>query len=231
MTGPPHVHSASSTALSSKVNRFTEIKTGASPLRRATVLQVMVLRAIVVLLCCVPTAAWAAQPLATDLKGDPVNRLAAAGARAVVLFFAASDCPISNRYIPEIERLDRAYSPDGVRFWWVYPNPTDTQGVVRSHDAQFDIQGNIALDTEQRLTHMAHATITPEVAIFVPSGDQLREVYRGRIDNRYLSLGQERPQATRHDLEDAIRAVLAGKPVPEPGGPPVGCSIVPRSLP
>ena len=42
----------------------------------------------------------------------------------------------------------------------------------------------------------------------------------GRIDNRYLSLGTERPQATHHDLEEAIRAVLAGKLVPQPGGPP-----------
>jgi len=27
-------------------------------------------------------------------------------------------------------------------------------------------------------------------------------------------------------LEAAIVAALAGKPVPQPGGPPVGCSIV-----
>jgi hypothetical protein len=62
--------------------------------------------------------------------------------------------------------------------------------------------------------------------VFVLQGGELREVYRGRIDDRYLSLGTERPQAMHHDLEDAIRAVLANKPVPQPGGPAVGCSIV-----
>jgi len=191
----------------------------------------MLLRAIAVVLCCVPMVASAAQPLAENLDGAPVIRLDSPGTRAVVLFFAASDCPISNRYIPEIERLDRAYFSEGVRFWWVYPNPADTREVVQRHDAQFDIAGDIALDTQQHLTRMAGATITPEAAVFVPTGDQLREVYRGRIDNRYLSLGSERPRATRHDLEDALRAVIAGKPVPRPGGPPVGCSIVPRSLP
>jgi hypothetical protein len=166
-------------------------------------------------------------PLATDLNGHPVERLAPAGARAVVLFFAASDCPVSNRYIPEIQRLAAEFGSRGVRFWFVYPNPGDDAEVIRAHDAEYSIAGNTAIDSKQNLVRMAHATTTPEVAILVPAGADLREVYRGRIDDRYAALGRERPQATRHDLEKAIRAVLGGKPVPQPGGPPVGCSIVP----
>lgn len=184
-------------------------------------------------LLCFPLVAFAAQPFGTDLQGQPVDRLAPSGSKAVVLFFAASDCPISNRYIPEIERLQRAYSPHGIRFLWVYPNPTDTAAVVRAHDRQFDIAADTIsdtiLDTSQRLTALAHATITPEVAILVPAASGWREVYRGRIDDRYISLGQERPHAMKHDLELAIRAVVANQHVPPPGGPTVGCSIVPRN--
>jgi hypothetical protein len=157
--------------------------------------------------------------LAVDLNGRPVTELAPPGARAVVLFFAASDCPVSNRYIPEIERL-------GVKVWFVYPNPGDNPNVVRAHDREYSITASTALDNTQSLTRMAQVTTTPEAAVFVPRNGALREVYRGRIDDRYLSLGTERPQATHHDLEEAIRAVLAGKLVPQPGGPPVGCSIV-----
>ncbi|MFZ0691476.1 MAG: redoxin domain-containing protein [Acidobacteriaceae bacterium] len=197
---------------------------------RATVAK-MALRAWIVLLICGSTSAFAAQPFGVDLAGRPVDRLAPPGARAIVLFFAASDCPICNRYIPEMQRLDREFAPAGVRFWWVYPNPEDTAEVVRRHQQQFDIRGDTVLDTEQRLTTMAHATITPEVAVFVPGKDTLREVYRGRIDDRYLSLGQERPSADKHELEIALRALTANRPVPAPGGPPVGCSIVPRSEP
>lgn len=175
--------------------------------------------------------AWAAQPLGWSLSGHPIDQLAPGGTRAVVLFFAASDCPIANRYIPEIERLTSLFSPEGVRFWWVYPNPADTAAVIRRHDQQFAIGGQPLLDTEQRLTRLAHATITPEAAVFVPAGSSLREVYRGRIDDRYRSLGQERPTATRHDLERAIHAVLTHHAVPGPGGPAVGCSIVPRDEP
>ncbi len=188
-------------------------------------------RAIALLFCCVSLAAWAAPPFGTDLGGHPVDQIAPAGAKAIVLFFAASDCPICNRYIPEMERLDREFAQDGVRFVWVYPNPEDTATVVRSHDLQFDIHADTVLDTDQRLTRMAHATVTPEVAIFVPAGTGLREVYKGRIDDRYLAIGQERPRAMRHDLEVAIRAALANRPVPGPRGPAVGCSIVPLDAP
>jgi hypothetical protein len=69
--------------------------------------------------------------------------------------------------------------------------------------------------------------MTPEVAVFVPASSELREVYLGRVDDRYIALGQERAAATKHDLADAIRAVLNHQPILKPGGPPVGCAIVP----
>lgn len=175
--------------------------------------------------------ARAAEPFGTDLNGHPIEQIAPSGTKVVVLFFVASDCPISNRYIPEIERLDREFAPQGVHFWWVYPNPGDTAAVVRSHDEQFDIHADVVLDTEQRLVLMARAKMTPEIAVFISNSAGLREAYLGRIDNRYLALGQERPAATKHDLEMAIRAVLSNHPVPKPGGPAVGCSIVPRNAP
>lgn len=180
------------------------------------------------LLLALAMSAGLTGPLAVDLNGHPVTDLAPRGARAVVLFFAASDCPISNRYIPEVLRIATQFEPRGVRVWFVYPNPGDDAKVVRAHDLEFAITAKTALDTSQNLTRMAHVTITPEVAVFVPQGTSLHEVYRGRIDDRYLALGAERPQAMHHDLEEAIRAVLAGKPVPQPAGPPIGCSIVTR---
>lgn len=160
------------------------------------------------------------------MQGHPIRELAGAGTRAVVLIFAATDCPISNRYVPEIARLNHEFSNQGVRFWWVFPNPADTASVVARHDHDFSISENALLDSKQTLVHMAHATVTPEAALFMVEGGGLREVYKGRIDDRYISLGQEKPQAQHHELEDAIADALASKPVPPPGGSPVGCSIV-----
>src|ERR1700678_1692671 len=116
-------------------------------------------------------------PLAIDVNRHPVTDLAPPGVRAVVLFFAASDCPISNRYIPDVQRLAAVYGPRGVRVWFVYPNPGDDAGVIRAHNAQYAITANTALDTSQNLVRMAHATTTPEAAILLPQRGQLHEVY------------------------------------------------------
>ena len=169
--------------------------------------------------------AFAGAPLdfGVDLRGNPIRELAGPGVRVVVLIFAATDCPISNRYVPEIARLNKEFSSQGVRFWWVFPNLSDNADVVSQHNKDFAIHENSLLDISQATTHRANATITPEAAIFTAD---MREVYHGRIDDRYLGIGQERPQASRHDLELAISAALAGKPVPQPGGPSIGCSIV-----
>jgi hypothetical protein len=158
-----------------------------------------------------------------DINGKPISDLAGPGVRVVVLVFAASDCPISNRYIPEIARLSNEFSPQGVRFWWVFPNSADTAQIISQHNRDFGIHEDAVLDFNQTMVRRANVTTTPEVAVFT-SG--MREVYHGRIDDRYVSLGHERPQPQHRDLEMAITAALSGKPVPLPGGPPVGCSIV-----
>ena len=164
---------------------------------------------------------------AIDVQGHEVEQLAPAGTRVVVLIFAATDCPISNRYVPEIARLDRELTARGVAFWWVFPNPGDTLAAVQKHTHDFSITTPTLVDSGQALTRMAHAAVTPEAAVFDVKDGKLNEIYHGRIDDRYIAFGQERPQAIRHDLEEAIQAALAGLPIPQSHGGPIGCSIIP----
>jgi len=151
-----------------------------------------------------------------DSGKNAVEQLASANARVIVLIFAATDCPISNRYIPEIARLDHELAAQG-----------DTLAMVQKHAHEFSIATPTLIDFHQELTRMSHAAVTPEAAIFTVKDGSLNEVYRGRIDDRYIAFGQERPQAMHHDLEEAIKAALAGRAIPKPSGGPVGCSIIP----
>jgi hypothetical protein len=64
-------------------------------------------------------------------------------------------------------------------------------------------------------------TVTPEAAVYAAG----RIVYHGRIDDRYVELGLERPAATVHDLDEALGAVLAGRPIARSATPAVGCYI------
>jgi hypothetical protein len=50
-------------------------------------------------------------------------------------------------------------------------------------------------------------------------------LYRGRIDDRYITFGKDRPQPTVRDLERSLDALIAGKPVPVAQTQAIGCII------
>jgi hypothetical protein len=152
---------------------------------------------------------------------DPFS--APAGIKAIVFLFTSTDCPISNRFAPEVHRLATAYAPQGVLFRLVYVNPAEDATAIREHMAAFAYAGatEAIRDSKHALAKFVGATITPEAVVYAGG----RVAYRGRIDDRYVDLGLERPAATTHDLAEALAAVLAGKPVPHPTTQAVGCYI------
>lgn len=158
------------------------------------------------------------------LTGASVDALQAPpGTKAIVFLFTSTDCPISNRYAPEVQRVVDEFAAKGVAFRLVYPNPADDAASIREHMKAFAYRASMEplRDPLHTLVKFAHATVTPEAAV-VANG---RVVYHGRIDDRFVDLGVERPQATQHDLFDALAAVLAGKPVAHNATQAVGCFI------
>lgn len=162
--------------------------------------------------------------LVQALSGAPIDALQApAGTKAIVFLFTSTDCPISNRYAPEVHRLAESFGSQGVVFRLVYPNRAEDAAAIREHMAAYSYEGIVEAvrDPTLALVKFVGATVTPEVAI-VAGG---HVVYRGRIDDRYVDLGRERPAPTRRDLFDALTAIVAGKPVPRPKTQAVGCYI------
>src|SRR5258707_2531879 len=151
--------------------------------------------------------------LVQSLTGAPLDALQApAGTKAIVFLFTSTDCPISNRYAPEVRRIAEAFGPKGFVVRIVYPNPSEDAKAIREHMAAYSYAGvaEAVRDPKLALVKFAGATVTPE-AVVVSGG---KVVYRGRIHDRYVDLGRERPAPTTRDLFDALTAVLAGKPVP-----------------
>lgn len=141
---------------------------------------------------------------------------------ASVLIFISADCPVSNRYAPEIQRLYREFAPKGFRFTLVYPNPSDDIAVIERHTREYALPSIVERDPGHALVKKAQATVTPEAVVF---DNKDRVIYRGRIDDRFVELGRERPAATKHDLRNALNAVLAGRRVDPAKTQAVGCFI------
>ena len=185
-------------------------------------------RAAILAVTAVASLHQTTAPAQTSQRGTNTNpsSLATRDTRAVVLYFVASDCPVSNRTLPEMLRVEHKFATQHVRFLFVYPNTTETPETIRAHRAAYSLTERFLTDPHEAYAKLAAANTTPEAAVLVQQGNTLKPVYTGRIDDRYLSLGTERPGATHHDLEDAITAVLAKRPVSPPGGPPVGCAFM-----
>jgi len=157
--------------------------------------------------------------LPLDLAGNAVDPFTG-GNRLTVLIFVRTDCPLSNRYAPEIQRLASTFASRGVNFWLVYPDKAETAANIRDHVAAYGYALPALRDTHHFLVRKAEVAVTPESAVF--RGDKL--LYHGRIDNRVQDFGQTRVVVTTHDLQDTISAALQNKPVPR-ATEAVGCYI------
>lgn len=157
----------------------------------------------------------------TDLAGHPVDPFAA-DATATVLVFVATDCPVSNRYAPELRRIYERFAPKGVVFRLVYPSVEESAAQIRDHVREFGFPFTALRDPSHSLVARARAKVTPEGAVFTRAGEL---AYHGRIDDRQVDFGVARPEPTHRDLEDAIEAVLAGHRPSETVAPAIGCAI------
>jgi hypothetical protein len=160
------------------------------------------------------------------LDGQPIDPFnLAPSVRATVFVFTRTDCPIANRFAPTLEQLRREFEPRGVRFWLVFIDPAEPAPAIRAHLTEYDQHAAALRDPRHTLVALSGATITPEAAVYLSAEGPPRLVYRGRIDDRFVDFGLARPQPTKHDLQEALETLLAGRAVMPQTTPAVGCVI------
>jgi hypothetical protein len=157
-----------------------------------------------------------------DVNGHAQHPFDLHDQKAVVLIFVGTECPISNSYSPEINRIVADYSRRGFDFYMVYSDPTVSAADAKKHAEAFGYKCPALLDQQQVLKKLAGATATPQAVVMTAAGDTL---YSGRIDNWYEDFGKQRYSATVHDLRDALEAIAVGKKVAVRVTKVVGCPI------
>jgi hypothetical protein len=178
------------------------------------------------LFLCLAVSLWVAAAEAgpdlvfRDLDGTPRCPTDPAEKLASVLVFFWQDCPISNGYAPELNRIAGSHSK--FAFYIVQVDPDLTPVAAKEHARQYDLCVPVLLDPEHQLVKLTKATVTPEAVVLGKGGQVL---YRGRIDDNYTALGMKRLAARKHDLAEALAAIAAGRPVKEKETQAVGCLI------
>jgi hypothetical protein len=144
------------------------------------------------------------------------------GQARLVVFFC-NHCPYAKAVEDRLIALQHELGPRGLSTVLICANdPTeyveDAPEALRARAEEKHYPFPSLVDEDQQVARAFDAACTPDPYLFDGTG---RLVYRGRIDDNW-----KRPAAvTRHELKEAIEAILAGRPVSSTQHPSLGCSI------
>lgn len=155
-----------------------------------------------------------------DLSGQTRHFGETPATKAVVFIFLGPECPISQRYVPKLNRLAAAQDTNAVEFFGVIAGQSMTRTQAIAFVKEYAITFPVLFDDGLALARWLRPTHMPEAFVLKPDGDV---VYHGRIDDWYQSPGKPRAAPQHHELRDALTAVMAGKSPPRIFAQPVGC--------
>lgn len=161
-----------------------------------------------------------------DLPGVDGKRYSLASfsdRKAVVVFFSCNHCPYVKAWEDRLVAIQRDYAAKGATLVAInanddraFPEDSFEKMVERAKEKGFNFP--YLSDESQNIARAYGAHFTPEVFLFDP--DRVLR-YHGRVDDNH----EDASGVTSHDLRNALEAVLAGKPVPNPETPAKGCTI------
>lgn len=146
--------------------------------------------------------------------------------KGVIIIFDCNTCPYSKAYNDRIIAMHRSFAPGGFPVITINSNdgkqsPGDAfdKMVEKAKRKNYDFP--YLLDDTQRIARAFGATNTPHVFLLERNGNHFVTAYIGAIDNN----ARNGAQADKKYVEEAINALLAGKPVALKKTKAVGCGI------
>ncbi|HQR80726.1 MAG TPA: thioredoxin family protein, partial [Actinomycetota bacterium] len=157
----------------------------------------------------------------SDPDGRHIDLRSYAAGEPLLVVFACNHCP----YVRWLEhRLGEVVRQSGVRTVAINPNdsteyPDDDPDGMRAQAHRAGWRFPYLIDGDQDVARVFGAVCTPDFFLYDQDG---LLAYRGAFDASTPKNGQPLTGAL---LEAAIGEVLAGRAVPEPHRPSMGCSI------
>jgi peroxiredoxin len=143
--------------------------------------------------------------------------------RVMVIVFSCNHCPYVIGSEERMIRFAETYARKGVQMVAINSNeaenhPTDSFEHMITHARERNFPFPYLRDESQDVARAFGALRTPHFYVF----DESRKLrYTGRMDDNPRTPGAE----TTHELEDAVKAVIAGKEPPTALTNPIGCNV------
>jgi peroxiredoxin len=138
-------------------------------------------------------------------------------AKAIVLMFIATRCPVSNAYNERMVSLYDDYTEKGVVFLGINSNKKENAEECEEHAEENDFEFPVLKDPENKIADKYDAQVTPEIFVV---NSKLELLYHGRIDN-----SQKEDNVESQDLRNALDQILAGDEVKIADTKAFGCTI------
>lgn len=135
--------------------------------------------------------------------------------------FLATDCPLSQNYMPAMNRLAQQFAQSGIGFYGVF-SQEEPRKTLDDFTASYSMSFPAIPDAQFKLADFFAATTTPQAFLTDSRG---RTLYKGAIDNWAPELGQHRTVITEHYLLEALESLRDSKPVHVKETPAIGCFI------
>ncbi len=147
-------------------------------------------------------------------------------AKGAIVIFDCNTCPYSKIYNDRIVALNKKYASQGFPVIAINANdpqmsPGDSfdEMVAQARRKGYDFP--YLVDDTQAVGKAFGASNTPHVFVLKKNGDKFSVAYIGAIDNNT----RDASAATRKYVEEAVDALLAGKPVTTEKTKALGCGI------
>jgi len=165
-----------------------------------------------------------------NVDGKMVSMSNYKDAKGFILVFTCNHCPFAKAYEARIMALDKKYASKGYPVIAINPNdpgaaPEDSYDNMIARAKEKNYTFPYVYDETQDVAKAFGAARTPHVFVVKKENGKNVVKYIGAIDNN----SEEPEKATQHFVEDAVDALLAGKPVPNTETKAIGCTIKWRS--
>jgi hypothetical protein len=159
-------------------------------------------------------------PTLPDSNGRICHFATNTATRVLVFVFLGPECPISQRYVPELNRIASQHKTDVMEFYGVVSGRSAAATNATAFAREYAIAFPVLVDERLEMARWLRPTHVPEAYVLKADGDLM---YHGRIDDGYEAIGKQRTVVQHRELRDAISALLAGRTPPRLFAQPVGC--------